>query len=75
MQLVASLNPTLQLDAFTCRWRPCGVTWDAVPKQLWFLKLLRKPAFTAQSGLFYDQLLTCLVLSSMQAWRSHIFFL
>ena len=25
-------------------WLPCGVTWDAVPEQLWFLKLQRKPA-------------------------------
>ena len=24
----------------------CGVTWDAVPEQLWLLKLQRKPAFT-----------------------------
>ena len=28
MQFVASLNPTLQQDAFACWWYPCGVTWE-----------------------------------------------
>ena len=23
-------------DAFGCWWRPCGVTWDAVPEQSWY---------------------------------------
>ena len=34
----------------SCRWRPCGVAWDAVPEQMrvWLLKLRRKPAFTAR---------------------------
>ena len=45
--MAMNLNPTLQPDAFACWWRPqaCGVTWDAVPKQSWLLKLLRKPIF------------------------------
>ena len=31
--------------AAAIEWRPCGVTWDAVPEQSWLLKLRRKPAF------------------------------
>ena len=26
---------------------PCGVTWNAVPKQSWLLKLLLKPSYSA----------------------------
>ena len=35
----------LQPDVFACWWLPCGVTWDAVPQQSWFLTLLQIPAF------------------------------
>ena len=45
MPSVVSSNPTLTPDALACWWRPCGVTWDAVPEQSWYLKLLRKSPF------------------------------
>ena len=32
-------------DAYAFWWRPCGVTWDAVPEPSWLLKLQWKPAF------------------------------
>ena len=31
--------------------RPCGVAWDALPKQQQLIKLLRTPAFTHISGV------------------------
>ena len=36
----SSSNPTLPQNAFACWLRPCCVTWDAVPKPQWLLKLL-----------------------------------
>ena len=32
------------------RWRPCGVTWDAVPEQSWLLKLRRTSGRRADGG-------------------------
>ena len=43
MLLVANLNPTLLPDEFASWWCSCGVTWDAVPKQLWLLNLWLNP--------------------------------
>ena len=36
-------KPTLPPDVFACWSLPCGVTWDAVPKQSWLLRLLLTP--------------------------------
>ena len=37
----------LPADAFACWWRPCGVTWDAVPKQSWYQSCGDPPPNTA----------------------------
>ena len=34
------MNPA----CLACYWRPCGVTWDAVPGQSWLLKLRQAPS-------------------------------
>ena len=31
-------TPPLPRDAFACWWRPCGLTWDVVPKPLWYYR-------------------------------------
>ena len=46
MPSVASPTPTLPPDAFASWCCPCGVTWNAVPEQLWLLTLQRTPAFS-----------------------------
>ena len=40
----SSVDAVLPPDAFACWWRPCGVTWDAVPEQSrsWLLLKLRQ---------------------------------
>ena len=45
MLLVAISNPTLLPHEFACWQRLHGVTWDAVSKEWWFMKLMLKPAY------------------------------
>ena len=52
---VASSNPALPQDAFSCLWRPCGVTWDAVPEQSWLLKLRATVRTRCNAGLEADR--------------------
>ena len=67
MLSVASSNPTLLQDVFACWWLPCGVTWDAVPEQLWLLKLQWNPTLSKESRAD-KTLTTCWSGGRVQVW-------